>query len=283
MESQSLKIEVLLATYQGQRFLSELLNSLLDQTYHNWILSVSDDGSSDDTLKILENFAIKNPDKVKFIEQGPNQGPCNNFVNLMEKSTEDIVAFCDQDDIWKPDKLEVMINDYLKNLSEVESKPFLAICDAMIVDDKLNVINKSMLHNYKKPIKQRILYSHLQYNNCITGCCLLANRAAIDLAIKEKNNLKTKFNANIVMHDHWLGLVTAYYKGLIIFIDKKLVLYRQHDSNVIGVNKRLFINILRLNNIKNFFAKYNMLKLYNPNQSLIGYLIRHTLHSLNIK
>ena len=277
----SIKVEILLATYNGEIYIEELLDSLISQTYDNWILSVSDDGSNDKSLDIINNFSSKYPEKVRYVSLGKGKGPCENFCKLMEDSVCDLLAFCDQDDVWKSDKLAVMVQRYLDLLNDNnESVPTLIYCDATVVDEQLKGISDSMFKINNIDFKKRELFESLQFENCITGCCLLANKSAVQLAIKEKNTLTINLGVDLVMHDHWLGLLTSYHNGIISYIDRSLILYRQHSNNAIGADGDYFLKNINLKKFKNIIAKYKMLQHFKIHDSLLIYFIKHIMHSL---
>ena len=102
-------LDILLATYNGEKFLKEQINSLLDQSYKNWKLLIRDDMSTDCTMAILSDYISKYPDKIKLLKSNKRLGPCQSFNYLLQKSDSDYVMFCDQDDIWLPEKIELSL------------------------------------------------------------------------------------------------------------------------------------------------------------------------------
>lgn len=280
MKNQDIKIEILLATYNGEMYLQELLDSLLSQTYENWVLIISDDGSDDNTLDILHNFNLLYPSKIQAILEGPCQGPCKNFFHLMDFSGADLLAFCDQDDVWKPKKLEMMVERYHCLLNRFDASiPILIFTNATVVDDKLNIISESMLQDNIIEYEGKKLFDTLQYTNFITGCCLLANKHAVQIALENRNKLIISYNHDVVMHDHWLGLVTAFHGGIISYLNKNLILYRQHLNNAVGAEKKGYLSKLSPKKLNSAIDKYKMVKHFNARLSFLSYLIRHILHS----
>jgi len=225
-------INVLLATFNGEKYLSDQIQSILNQDYKNWHLIIRDDGSSDSTFSIINDFASNFPDRISVInnERG-NLGPAGSYLTLMGMSTSPYIAFCDQDDIWESDKLLKQLNA-IQRVEMVTGKniPLLVHSDLKVVDESLNLIANSLwkyqkLNPTKMTVPQRLLMQ-----NCITGCTVLANQSLVDLALKVKNT------SNIIMHDWWLALIASI-QGKIISICEPTVLYRQHGRNDIGARE----------------------------------------------
>lgn len=220
-------VEILLATYNGEKYLKQQLNSLENQTYKNWRIIARDDGSDDKTLTILEEFKKNNPGKIKIYENKTStHGPMNNFCKLMSLSRADYVAFCDQDDVWLPTKLEKTLNLMKKLEKNFGVLPILVHTDLMIADKNLNVMFKSMIRTQKlnysstKSIKQIIV------QNCVTGCTMMANRNLIKVC--------GSIPSGAVMHDWWLAIVACAF-GKLEFLDESTIYYRQHGANTVGV------------------------------------------------
>lgn len=110
-------VAILLCTFNGEKFLSEQLDSLQSQTYQNWVVIASDDGSTDNTLKILQQYKAKWPSGKLSIRNGPQKGFCQNFLSLACNPDifADYYAFCDQDDVWLPEKLDVALRNIAAN------------------------------------------------------------------------------------------------------------------------------------------------------------------------
>ena len=127
------KIDILLATYNGEEYLEEQLNSILNQTYKNFNLIISDDNSTDSTVKILDKYSKKDS-RIIVYKQNRNLGVVSNFEFLLSKVESKYFMFSDQDDIWIETKIEKSIN----KLEETNSD--IVFTDLMVVDDKLNVL-----------------------------------------------------------------------------------------------------------------------------------------------
>lgn len=220
-------IDILLATYNGEAFVRELLDSLLSQTDADWRLLVRDDGSTDGTLPILRLFAAAHPGRVEIVEDGRgNMGVIANFSTLMEMSDAEYVMFCDQDDVWLPDK----IAKTRLAMERIESQrgsdwPLLVHCDLRVVDEDLRQIAPSfMRHQRFDPVLGSGL-NRLLVQNIAPGCTMMINRALKRLAIPVPEEA--------MMHDWWAMLIAAAL-GEIAYLDEPLVLYRQHGVNAVG-------------------------------------------------
>ncbi len=223
-------VDILLSTYNGERYIEAQINSLLRQTFTDWRLYLRDDGSSDKTMSFLLNYALQLGNRCHIIEHPKiNLGACQSFMVLLEYSDSDYVMFCDQDDIWLPNKISVTVDKmrFLEN-KYGENTPILVHTDAKVVDSNLKEINPS-LWNYQKsnPVKGSKL-KRLLLQNTVTGCTMMVNRSLRTLALPIPHEA--------IMHDWWLALVAATF-GRIELISEPTVLYRQHDKNYVGAEK----------------------------------------------
>jgi glycosyltransferase involved in cell wall biosynthesis len=247
------KVDILLSTYNGEKYLSELLDSIINQTYKFWRLIIRDDGSKDKTKEILNYYKDKYSDKIIIVEEESSRlGPCKSFLSLLSKSSSPYVMFCDQDDVWLPEKTEVSLNCIKKNEIENPGIPLVVFSDMVVVDENLRTLNESFFKGLSAPISQVSDPYYLVYRNVAAGCSMLANRKAVSLL--------DNITKNILMHDGWLMIATAL-SGKNIFIPRALVKYRIHVKNVIGFKepsgfskaKIWFHASIRKENLKNHF------------------------------
>lgn len=200
-------ISVCIATYNGEKYISEQLDSILSQLTPNDEVIISDDGSTDSTLSIIQAYCDH---RIKIISNFHNQSPTFNFENALKATQGDYIFLADQDDVWMPNKVKIC-SKWLKNFDCV-------ISDAEVTDSNLNIIEPSlyqMLH-----IKKGKIYNTF-WKNGYTGCCMAFKKKVKDTALP--------FPKNIPMHDIWIGNVAAYmYK--VKFIDDKLIYFRRHNS-----------------------------------------------------
>jgi len=223
-------VDILLATYNGARHLPELLASLESQSHSNWRLLVRDDGSQDLTEDILEDFRRRHGDRVRrIVNAGENLGSCRNFFHLLEHSTADYIMFCDQDDVWLPDKVAHTMNKMqgLEKQYGIET-PLLVHTNFRVVDGELHLIAESG-HRYQHidPYHGAGL-SRLLLQNIVTGCTMMINRPLRTLA--------PGVPTAALMHDHWLALVAATF-GRIGYVADPTLLYRQHTANAVGAQQ----------------------------------------------
>ncbi len=225
------KIDILLATYNSEIYLKETIESIIKQTYTNWRLLIRDDCSTDNTLDILRSYEKTYPNKMVVIEGDENIGACQNFGRLMELSDSEYVMFCDNDDIWLPDKIMISLNK-MKELNDIHNKdvPILIHTDMVVVDDKLKVLaNSYWCYQNIDPGKNSL--SRLLLQNVVTGCTMMINSKLRQRA--------TPIPKEIIMHDWWLALIASAI-GKIEPINIQTLLYRQHGGNIVGAPKRDF-------------------------------------------
>ena len=228
MEEHGMKeIQILLATYNGVPYLQEQLASLEKQTNQDFTLLVSDDGSTDGTPELLRRYAAKWPGRLTFAPApAPFGNARDNFFWLMKNCNAHYLLFCDQDDVWKQEKIQ----QTLLCLRELEkgdpSIPVLAFADLTPVDEQLNPIAPSLMEMQHQDAS-KIDFRRLLFQNIITGCTMGVNKAAVELA------LQCACPQEVIMHDWWLGLVAAAF-GNVGYLDERIMLYRQHGQNSVG-------------------------------------------------
>lgn len=230
------KIAILLATYNGEKYISEQIESLLNQSFKDFNIFIHDDGSSDKTIEIIESFIKENPTKIFWVHGKPTGGPKQNFFYLLSNVEAEYYMFCDQDDYWKKDKIQITL-DFMKNTQLKEKKlPILVFSDLEVVDSSLNIKMGSM-NKIQKLNPDKVLVKDLLCQNNITGCTIMINFDLRQLSLKVKDYSK------IIMHDWWIALVASRY-GKIVYCNQKLILYRQHPNNNIGAKKIFSISYI---------------------------------------
>lgn len=238
-------VDVLLATYNGSKYLNALLESLEKQTYEEWRLIVSDDQSSDTTMEIIQEFQKKSRHEVVILnEQKKFGGAKKNFFYLLENATSDYVMFCDQDDVWLENKVESSVF----HIKQMERKygidvPLLASMDLQVVNNELKVINQSF-YDYSN-LDFDFSVCKLLCQNRLPGCTMIINNVLRKMALEYKDINK------ITMHDSWIGLIAAAF-GKIEVDNSSKILYRQHGENSVGAQKARSIVFVanRLRSIK---------------------------------
>lgn len=219
------RIDILLATYNGARYLPEQLASLGAQTHADWRLLVRDDGSGDGTLDVVREWASTVSQPVEIIEDGrKGLGASQNFATLLARSDAPYFAFCDQDDAWLPDKLEIMLRAV--QAGESTAGPVLAFSDLFVVDDNLRQMAPSFWELSRiEPDAGDTTLARLIARNCVTGCASMGNAALRDLGLPVPEGAR--------MHDWWLALVASAF-GQLVPVRQPTIRYRQHGGNVVG-------------------------------------------------
>lgn len=216
-------ISVAMATYNGENYIKEQIKSILNNLNKKDELIISDDGSTDKTIDIINSF---NDKRIKLIV-GPKKGIKQNFANAIKNCSGKYIFLSDQDDIWMKDKVDKVLTCF-KNNNNIK----LVIHDCNVIDKDLNIIENSFfkLRNSKAGILKNI------WKNSYIGCCM-----AFDS--KLKNNILPIPN-NIEMHDQWIGII-AEKSGGSLFINDKLISYRRHDNNVSSLNHHKFNKMIK--------------------------------------
>lgn len=237
-----MKVNILMATYNGEKFLAQQIESIQKQTFKEWNLLIRDDGSSDKTCDIIRNFTAKDS-RIRFINENEhhNLGVIKSFFTLVNYEVADFYFFSDQDDVWLPEKLSVSLEAAKHKASYV---PLLVYTDLKVVNQELNILQDSMIRAQSHHANTTLLPELTE--NTVTGGTMMINHA-----LAEK-----WFTPNdILMHDWFLALLAASL-GEIIYLDLPTQLYRQHDNNVLGartMDKRF--KILR-EGPKSIFTRY---------------------------
>jgi glycosyltransferase involved in cell wall biosynthesis len=222
----SILIEVALATFNSERFLSALLDSLLDQTRQDFTILVSDDASTDGTQRLLARYAAAHPGRFRLLPPNASRlGVIGNFDRLLAHATADYVFLCDHDDVWLPQKIERSLEAMHRlEAAHPAGTPLLVHADLIVVGPELELLHPSFFA-YSGIDPRRSRFVQLLLANVVTGCTTVINRplcARVGPIPREA-----------VMYDHWLALVAAM-QGAITYVDEPLVLYRQHEGNAIG-------------------------------------------------
>ncbi len=250
MERANPRIDILMATYNGEAYVAEQLDSLLRQTYANWRLTIHDDGSADQTRTIIGRYATMDARIILLDDGVEGLGAAQNFLHLLEQVEGDYYMFCDQDDIWLPEKIERM-------------QQAISACNgpALVYSNSYLYTNGEVQPRFSTQIHPRSLRDTLFFNSGIQGCAVIVNRALLDRL--------RPFPTQVAMHDHLLtmGAVTF---GTVRYVDEGLMWYRQHDLNATGrqprgVLERIggffqagkpVINLAHFEANRTFFAQY---------------------------
>lgn len=225
------KIEVLMAVYNGSAYIREQIDSILNQTYENWHLTISDDGSTDGTDLIADEYAAKYPEQITRVYSGVRFGNArDHFMWLSENCTSRYMLYSDQDDVFNPEKMSRLM-DAMQNAERQWGRdlPILVFSDQTVVDEKLNVIEPSLMRCQKQAFDS-FDYHALLIQNVVTGGAMMVNRPLCSLAVQCRSRER------IIMHDWWMAATAARF-GKVIYLDEPLSLYRQHGGNSVGAKR----------------------------------------------
>lgn len=209
---------VALCTFNGENYISELLDSILFQSVPASEIIIVDDCSSDSTLDIIKEYAEKFP-QIKLNLQKSNSGPITSFEKAIQLTSYPYIFLADQDDIWKPNKIESMLSSAA---NYPDDKPLLVYSDLEVIDEKGNILFSSFWK--MAALRPHIsTFKSLLFGNPVTGCASMINA-------KMKEYL-VSIPQGVLMHDHWIGLI-AYGFGEAVVLDDQLVKYRTHGNSV---------------------------------------------------
>ena len=269
-------IDILLSTYNGEKYLYAQIVSIQKQTMQNWRLLVRDDGSTDNTIGILESFVLTDK-RILFLKDNKgNLGVVRSFEQLLYYSTANYIMFVDQDDVWLPRKIEHTLQEILKMESPKKDKPLLVFTDVFVVDSELKEISSSFKKREGYDVSVVTDVNRLAISNCIMGCTVMINSIAKQFILP--------FSKYTLMHDWWIGLIIAKY-GKVTYLNESTSLYRQHANNQVGSGKITFWYYMkRLYHLNTFFElnyKYiRMIKDLPFKIDLFALLVRKWKYSL---
>lgn len=281
MEKFNKDVAILMATYNGEKYICEQIDSILAQTYKDWRLYIHDDGSKDGTKEILTQYATKYPDQISVMEYSSQGGALQNFMSLLDKVEAPYYMFSDQDDVWLPNKVEIEYARMKEAESHEGAKPILVFTDLVVVDVNKNVINPSFWEYegiYPKFVKR---FTDLAALNIVTGCTMLFNHKAKEILGKSYGKA--------MMHDAWIAMHVIACGGALCEVDTATMLYRQHGDNTLGARDASTLTWkYRMRNIV-YLLKMNYLHFRQMNDvssiSLIDYIstkIRYRKYIKNV-
>lgn len=231
-----MKVNILLSTYNGERFLADQIRSIQEQTFSDWTLLIRDDGSTDQTCQIIEEF-VREDERIRFInpDDMTNVGVVKSFHALVKYEQADFYFFSDQDDVWLPEKMQMCLDEADLYPSQ---EPLMVYTDLTIVNQDLEVLAESMIRSQSHHANTELVQELTE--NTVTGGVAMFNYALAHM---------WKDSDQIVMHDWYLALL-ATALGKLVYIDSPGELYRQHGNNVLGSRNymKLLKKWLRLSN-----------------------------------
>ena len=247
-------VDILLPTYNGEKYLGEQIESIISQTYSNWRLVIRDDGSWDSTISMIESYQQKLKEKLIVVkDQKHNLGVCNNVFELLKYASAPYVMLADQDDVWFPNKVEFLLKKIYKAERQYQNTPILVHAEGITTNEdmvpltgkKITPLQGSKLSRreiipYRKSLigyasgykKERNEYNRLLFQNVIQGASMIINRALIGkLEVLFLKKLPQK-----QYHDSIIASIASI-EGKIIFCARPLMFYRQHTKNLVGTKR----------------------------------------------
>lgn len=271
-DNKKFNVSIALCTYNGEKFISEQLQSILNQTDKDFEIIIVDDMSTDNTVTVIKKFASNNSN-IKLFINDVNLGFIKNFEKAISLCSGEYIFLSDQDDIWQENKIEL----FLKNIND----NVLIYSDAILIDEFGKSLNKRLIHprNLQKGNNNKVFI----FDNCISGNTLMFKRELLKYILPIPNNIS--------FHDVWIAFVASTF-GKITYVNEPLTFYRRYENQVTHKKKKIYKNFLHrlkekkeqqlkyskknLNNIKSFY-KLEILK----DESLIFLLKELILHFEN--
>jgi rhamnosyltransferase len=226
-----------MSTYNGEKFIRQQLESLLNQEYSNWCLLVRDDGSSDNTVDIVNEYTSRDA-RIQIVDSDHgNLGPARSFIHLLEKVDSPIFMCCDQDDVWLPHK----VSEAVARLGNNVGQPKLFFTDLVVVDGNLAVMADSFMKFQKFSPRRASSLKGLLMQNVIVGCTMAGNSELLRLL----DLPRSEGSREMLMHDWWLALLASAF-GTIEYSPRPSILYRQHGGNSLGAPGSNFARYIRM-------------------------------------
>ncbi len=218
-------VDIVMATYNGEKYIREQIESILNQTYKDTRILIHDDGSSDHTIEIINELIHEYPLKIVLISDNiVCRSAEGNFMHAMKQSDAEYIMFSDQDDVWLPHKIQMC----LTKMKEIENrigkdKPILVFGSYQPVDEELKPLEGN--RNNRQEAAYKTDFTNLLVQNYVNGCLSMINRSLA--------NKMGDYDKAILMHDWWAALIAGG-GGEIHHIDNIMMLYRQHHQNAVG-------------------------------------------------
>ena len=260
-------ISVALCTYNGEKFIREQLDSILKQSLKTDEIIICDDGSTDNTISIIEEYIVSNPSIITLYENEVNLKVNKNFEKCISLCNGDYIFLSDQDDIWKPNKVEIILSIFKSN-KQIEG----VFSNAELIDEQSTVIPhfdlwKSVTFCEEKLKKPLDLFKIIKHRgNMVTGATLCLKASCLKDIIPIPDGIQNFY------HDEWIAIILAYKKAL-VYTTENLISYRIHSNQQIGVTsgfnnkkiakkERLLLNILNESSPKFYDDRKQLLKCY---------------------
>lgn len=235
-----MKISVALCTYNGAKYIEDQIESIINQSLRIDELIICDDGSSDNTILIIKKLMNKHNVEYKLFRNEKALGVTKNFELACRNCTGDIIFFSDQDDVWLPHKVEKIIKEFNNN------EAMLIFTNAYITKSDINtIIITSLWEKVGFTTNQMVdSFGNIMKQNYVTGATMAIRRELLDISLPFSESC---------YHDYWLALIASS-KNKLFCLDEKLIYYRQHDNNQVGIADS------KIKKVKNIYKSMNQLK-----------------------
>jgi len=250
-----MKAAILMTSYNGEKYIREQIESIVSQTFSDWYLYINDDGSTDSTVDIVNEYIMRFPNKIRLsYNESGKHGAKENFADLFQKVPKaEWYVLCDQDDIWLNDRLEKM---FLKAEAEEgynnNSVPVIVYGKAEVVDERLSKLGDSIEGCIRVRLKEDVARQQILLTGYIWGCTMMYNAAL--------RNLVKQIPEGALYHDVYLEIVCVYF-GKIIALEDTVVKYRQHEHNISSGVYPIFKDICkRLKSMKGIMNRIRILR-----------------------
>ena len=217
------KVHIVLASYNGEKFLRQQVETLAAQTYKNLSVEICDDGSSDGTVELAKKLCREYPFLSLHINE-KNLGYVMNFLEGIKRSRADYIMLCDQDDLWMEDKVEITLKAMQEQEERTKNVPVLVYTDAMNFESETGK-DLGSFHENSHLNTKKVDTAHLFMENKCIGCTIMMNRAILPYLRELPEEIR--------VHDWWLALICSHF-GAIGYLPEATLMYRQHEGNQIG-------------------------------------------------
>ncbi|MBR0048483.1 MAG: glycosyltransferase family 2 protein [Prevotella sp.] len=249
-------IAILLATYNGKQYLCEQIESLLRQTSKDWTLYIHDDGSTDGTSELLHDYALRYQNIV-VLDYESQHGAKDNFLSLLQRVDAEYYMFCDQDDVWIPEKVALSINEIKLQEKAYANTPLIVYTDLHVADAQLNITHPSFWKEICLHPEFVTSFDEIAASTAATGCAMILNSLAKAVTIIPA--------PKATMHDAWITACVLSKGGRICPLHRQTVYYRQHGDNCVGAEDLNHLSLTyRIKNLREMQLKnwrnYQMLR-----------------------
>jgi len=255
IEAEKELVSIVMATFNGEKYLRKQLNSILNQDYRYLEVIIVDDASTDSTQTILEEYSQQDT-RINYMCAEDNAGASASFERALGLAKGEFIAFADQDDVFEVQKISILIEILKKNPGRD-----VVASDLCLIDEAGVIIADSMWKHQRLRTTEGKPFNQLLYMNFVTGCAMMIRRRLLNIAMP--------FPVDCIVHDWWLAVVCcSAHGGGLVLVDQPLTLYRQHGSNSIGAHlASLQSSINRATNLELRIQWYQMNR-----KRVVGYL-----------